>query len=169
MSDAGVMVRVLLFNEDGTVFEEVASPGEIVFARRTQTLSAVFGGILSDEDIDCTTDCGTTCTITCDTASPPNCTADCTTTCTTTCTIDYETVEPEELELILQTMNANSFNFIVLDVDPGVHTVRVEAKIDLDSQLSDAQAGKAEAKALIGNGSVTIEEVRMIKDEVIDF
>ncbi|NWF77511.1 MAG: hypothetical protein HXY36_02790 [Chloroflexi bacterium] len=70
----------------------------------------------------------------------------------------------EELELILDTMSANSFNFILDDLPQGTHTVTVEAMIDTETL---AQLGVAEAWATIGNGSVTVEEVRMIKGEDI--
>jgi hypothetical protein len=168
MADAGVMVKVLLYeqNGDGWILEGEALPGPVIFGRRTQTLSAVFGGIITDEDIVCDTTCETECWLVNETE------IECETECTTVCTINYATVDEEELQLILQTMNANSFNFIVPDVTPGVHKVVVLAKIDLGGELTDAGKGKTEAKALIGNGSVTIELVRMIKsvtDETIIF
>jgi hypothetical protein len=74
-------------------------------------------------------------------------------------------VTEEELELILDTMSANSFNFILDDLESGVHTVKVQAMIETDTS---AQEGSAEATATIGNGSVTIELVRMIKGEDIE-
>lgn len=68
-------------------------------------------------------------------------------------------VDEEYVELILETMSANSFNFVAADLDAGVHTVTVDAAIDL------VESGDAEARATIGVGSVTIEQVRMIKGE----
>jgi hypothetical protein len=70
----------------------------------------------------------------------------------------------EELELILDTMSANSFNFILDDLPQGTYTISVQAMIDTDTL---AQLGVAEAYATIGNGSVTVEEVRMIQGEDI--
>jgi len=67
----------------------------------------------------------------------------------------------EELELILDTMSANSFNFIAPDLDADTHTITVQAMIDTET------LGDAAAYATIGNGSVTIELVRMIQDEDI--
>jgi hypothetical protein len=75
---------------------------------------------------------------------------------------DVDGLTEEELELILDTMSANSFNFIVDDLSAGVHTVEVWAKVDTDA---DHDLGSAEARGTIGYGSVTIEEVRMIQDE----
>ena len=68
--------------------------------------------------------------------------------------LDGDTVVNETLELILDTMTANSFNFIKDDLDSGEHEVVVEAMID----VSEAVADKTEAMATIGNGSVTIEK-----------
>jgi hypothetical protein len=110
---AAIDVRVLV---DG----EPASPSDVTFNARTQTLTVKFAGLFDE---------GT------------------------------ETWTEEEVELILDTMSANSFNFVIADLSSGVHTVTVQAKIDTDVD------GIAEAKATIGNGSVTIEEVRMIKGE----
>jgi hypothetical protein len=70
--------------------------------------------------------------------------------------------DPEEIELLLDTMTACSFNFIVEDLDAGMHTVTVKAKCATDAS---SMAGSAKAKASIGYGSVTVEEVRMVKGE----
>ena len=129
-AEATIKVQVLV---DGVP----AYPGEVVFDRRNQTLSATLGGILEnctdsngDGDIDLN-DC---------------------------------TLAPEEIELILDTMAAHSFNFIMDDLGPGEHAVEVQATI---STSGSSGAGSASANATIGNGSVTVEEVRLIKDEDI--
>ena len=126
-AEAGVYVQVLV--DDVPMY-----PGEVVFCRRTQTLTALFGGILN-----CTDTYGDG-----------------------VITVDECTLTPEELELVLDTMNANSFNFVLDDLGPGVHTVAVQARI---STKEEAGAGMADAKATIGKGSVTVESVRMIKNE----
>jgi hypothetical protein len=71
-------------------------------------------------------------------------------------------VTPEEISLLLDTLSANSFNFIVPDLTAGEHTVVVLAKAY--TTVSNQQ-GSAGARAAIGLGSVTVEEVRMIKGE----
>ena len=79
--------------------------------------------------------------------------------------LDTETgniTAPEEIGLIIGTLSANSFNFIVDDLDAGMHEVEVSA---LCVTFAGSQAGSAKAKAVIGLGSVTIEEVRMVKGE----
>ncbi len=90
------------------------------------------------------------------------------------CTADLETGavtcdNPEELQLILKTLNANSFNFVAADLEPGVYTIKVQAKttavvgdIGIDGALN-------KTNAFVGAGSVAIESVRMIKDEQVEF
>ena len=109
-----------------------AYPGDVVFDARMQTLSATLGGILEN----CTDSNG-------DGDIDLN---DC-------------TLAPEEIELILDTMAAHSFNFIMDDLRPGEHSVEVQAMI---ATSSSSGAGSASANATIGNGSVTVEEVRLI-------
>ena len=70
----------------------------------------------------------------------------------------------ETLELILDTMSANSFNFIVDDLVSGEYTISVQAKFNTDTA---SQLGSATAVATVGLGSVTVETVRMIQDEDI--
>ena len=129
-AEATIKVQVLV---DGVP----AYPGDVVFDRRNQTLSATLGGILAnctdsngDGDIDLN-DC---------------------------------TLAPEEIELILDTMAAHSFNFIMDDLGPGEHAVEVQAMI---STSSSSGAGSASANATIGNGSVTVEGVRLNRGEDI--
>ena len=74
--------------------------------------------------------------------------------------------DPEELQLILKTLNANSFNFLAPNVGSGVHTIDVQAKTSADVGVVSANGSMAGAEAFIGAGSVTVEEVRMIKGNV---
>jgi septum formation inhibitor-activating ATPase MinD len=80
--------------------------------------------------------------------------------------LDEDCVTAEEIELILETMDAASFNFIASDVPQGIHTISVQARVDTTgSQI----AGTFEAKATVGKGSMTVESVRLIKGEdVVD-
>ncbi len=116
-----------------------AQPGAIVFGRRTQTLSATLQGIIDG-------------CLVLDTN-------------TMTVVIDPTCVQSESLQMVLETMNANSFNFIVPDLTAGVHMVQVQARMNLGGS---AQTGSAKARALIGRGSVTAESVRMIRNEDIE-
>lgn len=71
--------------------------------------------------------------------------------------------DPEELQLILKTLNANSFNFLAPNVSSGVHTIEVQAKTTAQVSTVSANGSMAGAEAFIGAGSVTVQEVRMIK------
>ena len=131
-ADAAVRVRVLL---DGNVVKLV-EPGEVTYGRRKQTLSATLEGAIG----------------TCLVFNPTN----------GTVSVDESCVQPEIIQLILETMDAASFNFVAADVPQGVHTISVQAAIE---NSTTAQLGSATAKALVGKGAVTIESVRLIKNE----
>lgn len=131
-ANAGIKVRVLV---DGVE----ALPGEVIFARRSQTLTAKLGGILlSLKDVNGDG----------------------------VITLDEMELADEEIDLVLNTMNANAFSFIFENVASGVHTIQVQAKVQTDTTV---QTGTAGAKASIGKGTVTVEEVRMIKNAEITF
>jgi len=112
----------------------LAHPGPVVFDARLQQMTAKFAGMLEGAGAD-----------------------------EILFTEDDE-ITAEELELILITMAAHSFNFIADDLEAGVHTIEVQAIIATDTW---SELGTANAMAAIGNGSVTIELVRMIQDEDI--
>ncbi len=134
-SRAKAEIRVRVVVDEGTNNQRIASPGSVVFNSREQTLSAKFMGIFTGE---------------CLIVDP----------ITHQVTIDYDCLQPEELDLILKTLSANSFNFVIDQLSPGVHTVSVQAKIFANG---DAQEGQYEAMAMVGKGSVVIEVVRMIQ------
>ncbi len=152
-----VQVRVKVTGPDGSVtFAEPNNTpaaatglngnmdGGLVYCDRQQTLSAKFSGLnctaapyeftdVDGDGIDDVVDGSVTC------------------------------ADPEELQLILQTLNANSFNFLAPNVTSGVHTVEVQAKTSANVG-TDAESGALSgAEAFIGAGSVMVEEVRMIK------
>ncbi len=87
-----------------------------------------------------------------------NCTAD-PITGVVTCT------DPEELRLLLRTLNANAFNFAKADVGVGVHTVVVQARAQASVNFDDDASGGAlaGAEAFAGAGSLIVEEVRLQK------
>src|SRR5947207_7444767 len=119
-ADAAVRVRVLL---DGNVVKLV-EPGEVTYGRRKQTLSATLEGAIG----------------TCLVFNPTN----------GTVSVDETCVQPEIIQLILETMDAASFNFVAADVPQGVHTISVQAAIE---NSTTAQLGSATAKALVGKGA----------------
>lgn len=118
-------------------------PGEVTFARRSQQMIASFAGDISG----------------CLVADPNT---------GIVSILDPNCVLPEELELILDTTSANSFNFIAADVGVGSHTVSVQALVETDTEIDSVDDAFAGVNAAIENGSVTIEEVRMIKGEDLE-
>ncbi len=152
--EVGLLTRTLVSSKNGTsdtskadagvevrvlVDGVEALPGVVIFGRRTQTLTATFQGLIDG----------------CLSIDP----------LTGGIVLDPDCVQPEELELILKTMNANAFNFIIQDLRSGVHTIDVQARINLEAT---AQAGASAARALIGKGSMTVEEVRLIQTPLIE-
>jgi hypothetical protein len=111
-------------------------PGAVTFCHRSQELSATFQGLIDG----------------CLFQDADN-----------NILLDEECLLPEEIELVTRTMTANSYNFILNNVGTGVHNIEVQARVFLGS--TESAGGEGEARATIGKGSVTIEEVRMIKDE----
>lgn len=110
-------------------------PGPVIFDRRKQTLIASFGGILQDcTDLngDGTLDGYTECTWT-----------------------------DEELQLILDTMSAHSFQFAMDNMGSGIHTVQVQARVDT---AASSDGGLSNASAIVGKGALTVEEVRLVQN-----
>lgn len=121
---AGIKIRVLVDGVD-------AAPGEVVFDKRSQTLSATLGGYFAncvDANGDGITDVMTECDLL-----------------------------PEEIELILDTMAAHHFNFIYADLPAGDHYIDVVTEITSETS---SQNGSATAYGTIGKGSLTVEEIR---------
>lgn len=91
------------------------------------------------------------------------------------CTADADGVvtctDPEELQLILRTLNANAFNFAKTDVSSGVHQIVVQARAQASVNFDDDTdtGALAGAEAFAGAGAVVVEEVRLVKGaEIID-
>lgn len=154
-ASATVKARVLVNGQD-------ASPGIITFCSRTQELTAVLQGLLTDA-------AGNSCLSTdMDPASPTF----------GTTFIDEDCVRPEEIGLLLDTMNANAFNFVAPS-NGAVNTIEFQAMIATSVNVDPATTtekkrvttdptvtgGEAEAYATIGKGAVLVEAVRMIQGE----
>lgn len=86
-----------------------------------------------------------------------NCTADLTTGAITC-------ADPEELRLLLSSLNANHFNFLFANAIPGVQTVTVQARAQAGSALGGTQLGAAGAEAFVGAGALSVETIRLVKD-----
>lgn len=74
-------------------------------------------------------------------------------------TLSADLTEAERIEFILRTVAAASFSYVAVDVPVGVHTVCVQARVDTDG------TGDFRAFGAVGKGTLTVEEVRLIKGE----
>lgn len=83
------------------------------------------------------------------------------------CTADGDGVvtcaDPEELQLILKTLNASAFNFVAANRVSGVHTIEVQARSSAATSATGINGSLGSANAFIGAGSVAVESVRMIR------
>jgi hypothetical protein len=110
---------------------DVAYPHWVVYDKRAQTLSATLGGIIqSCQDLN----------------------GDGIIT-----VIDECVVTDEQIELVLETMAAHHYNFVVANMSSGVHSVEIQCKI---GTTAASTAGTASAMAGVGRGSLTVEQVR---------
>ncbi len=105
----------------------------MVFDKRKQQLSATLGGYY------------TACT-----DADGNGIIDVTTECS---------LAPEEIDLLLDTTAAHHFNFVQANIGQGTHNVVVKAKISNNTVYAN---GTASASALLGNGSLSVEEVQAV-------
>ena len=85
-------------------------------------------------------------------------------------TFTADEIEEEMIRLVLDTMSAHSFNFVLPNCPQGTHEIGVFARLtynDHDGTELDKEIDPVEdygwSKAYLGKGSVTIEEVRMVK------
>lgn len=79
--------------------------------------------------------------------------------CTGT-TLDTCNITEEAIQLILDTTSAHHFNFIIDDTGTGTHIVELQVRLNTNTAW---QIGNAAAAAVIGKGSLTVEEVRLVK------
>jgi hypothetical protein len=131
-STASVAIQV-----QALIDNTLVPPGVVTYAARTQTLSATLEGAIAGCLSTVTNADGTTSIIV-----DPNC------------------VTPEEIELILSTLNAASFNFVASNVPVGTHVLSIQARI---SSSTSVQQGTASATALVGKGTVIAQTVRAAK------
>lgn len=139
---AQATVEVAVFM-DGDI---MAEPGWVTFCDRTQELSATLGGVLES------------CTIAVDpeTGEGTFDSGDC-------------IFSDEEISLMLDTTNANSFNFILFDVGTNGsdgHTLEVKTRVSENTEGAADEDGSYDATAngYIGAGSVVVEEIQLGSD-----
>ena len=74
------------------------------------------------------------------------------------------TIYDESLQLWLSTLDAQAFFFALDDVGTGWHDVEVQARILVSGS---SQTGATATRGWVGKGSLTIEEVRLVKEQDI--
>jgi hypothetical protein len=149
---------------DGEKYPAIYNDGWVTFDYRMQELTAVLQGIINDIICEITDPDGSL------SENPPRWSGD----EEVSCSIDETTLTEEEIGLMLDTMAAHSFNYILPDLPVGRYNLKVEATVAHDAYVVQDEEdppgvlGTAEANAFIGLGSVTFETVRMIRGEVIE-
>ena len=128
---ASVKVRALV---DGVE----AAPGEVVYGKRTQQLTATLEGAISGCLSILTNSAGNLQIV-----------------------LNTNCVLPEVVGLIQDTVTANSFTFGSLNLSSGYHNIKVQAQI---SAMGDNQSGTFTATALLGKGTLTADSSRLAVD-----
>lgn len=136
-ASACVKVRVL-------VDDNVIAPGEVVYNKRAQTLSAQLEGAIAS--------CLSVVTNL--------------TTGGLLITLDTNCVAPETISLLQDTMTANSFTFVAPTLESGIHKIQVQAQI---ATMGDNQNGTFKATALIGKGTLIVDSSRTAKQSLVQY
>ena len=120
---------------DLDVVSNPVDPHGVTYDYRNQLLEASFQGLCIDYETD---------------PLVPTLLIDC----------DFETVR-----FMLDTLQAHSFNFYYGLTDSGVYNVQVQTKLITDATGQDDEDAKgvASARALVGLGSMFVENIRMVK------
>lgn len=120
-----------------------AAPGIVTYDRRKQILSALLGSAL-----DCTDSKGAVDENGLDIPDGE-------------ITFDECLLVDQEIELILDTTAAHSFNFLAYDIGSGSHTIEAFATVDLGNGVANANQ-----KAVLGKGTLSVLEVQAGSDPV---
>jgi hypothetical protein len=128
---ANIQVRAMV---DGVP----AAPGEVVYGKRSQLLSATLEGAIAGCLSIVTNNLGGLQIV-----------------------LDTNCVVAEVIGLIQDTVSANSFSFVAPNLSAGWHSIEIQAKIDAQG---DNQNGTFKAAGLLGKGTLNLESVRMAKD-----
>ncbi|MDB6067015.1 MAG: hypothetical protein JWR26_3223 [Pedosphaera sp.] len=133
---ASIKIRALV---DGVE----AAPGEVVYGKRTQQLSATLEGAISGCLSIVTNSAGGQQIV-----------------------LNTNCVAPEVISLLQDTVSANSFLFAAPGLSSGQHNIEIQAKIDA---MGDNQNGTFTAAGFLGKGALTAESVRVAKDPVYPY
>jgi hypothetical protein len=160
-ADGQAKVEVAVILDYHTPNARTASPGWVTFCEREQELSATLGGVLEECDVTLNYD-----PVTGELIDGSFTKDDC-------------IFSDEDIQLMLRTMSANHFNFILTNVGTNGsegHTIDVVARVtsstsgstvdDEGNPITDNY--EAEANATLGNGSLVVDEVRLGQDILLD-
>ena len=68
------------------------------------------------------------------------------------------------VNLLLDTLTANAFNFYYGPTDAGVCKIEVQARAQASAEIFSTTGGEATEEAYVGLGSMFVETVRLIHD-----
>jgi len=81
---------------------------------------------------------------------------------TSSCIADISTCSQEQIQLILETTSAHAFNFFLINVGSGSHSVTVQVRLNSDAGTGvNTALGSSVAAAYFGLGSLTVMPVHL--------
>jgi hypothetical protein len=81
---------------------------------------------------------------------------------TSTCIVDITTCSQEQIQLILETTGAHAFNFFLLNVGSGAHSITVQVRLNSDAGTGvNTSLASSVAAAYFGLGSMTVMPVHL--------
>jgi hypothetical protein len=172
IAEGGAQAQVCAVHTGTDDVEKCALPGWVTMSRRIQELDATLGGVIeSCEDFLTVLEDGTT-EGTQDFPLPDG-----------IITIALEcVVSDEEIGLVLDTLAAHHFNYVIANLAQGEYDIRVyfmtttSAQVDIDEvsiedcpeEQESCVSATAYATAFIGKYMVTVQQVRAVKGDIPD-
>ena len=144
LADAAAYVTIFAVPIHGGSAAE-AAPGLITLSKRVQVLNATLGGVIescTDANDDGTIDIKTECL-----------------------------VSDEEIGLLLDTVAAHHFNFVLPNMDQGEYNIKAVFSTGARANIvanGGAVSASSDVKAIINRTMVTVQQVRAAKGGVID-
>lgn len=172
IAEGGAYAQVCAVHHGTDTVEKCALPGWVTLSRRIQELEATLGGVIeSCEDFLTVLPDGTT------VGTPEDPVPDGTITIALECV-----VSDEEIGLVLDTLAAHHFNYVIPNLSQGEYDIRAyfmtktSAEVDIDEvSIADCPeeqepcvSASAYAKAFIGKYMVTVQQVRAVKGDIPD-
>ena len=172
IAEGGAYAQVCAVHIGTDDVEKCALPGWVTMSRRIQELEATLGGVIeSCEDFLTVLEDGTT------VGTPDDPVPDGVITIALECV-----VSDEEIGLVLDTLAAHHFNYVIPNLAQGEYDIRAyfmtktSAEVDIDEvsiedcpeEQEPCVSASAYAKAFIGKYMVTVQQVRAVKGDIPD-